>query len=60
METVITYNKEDLKRLIIDDIHVRTGQSIDTINVSIETKSSQNYKSEWEQADFRGVYRSIK
>lgn len=45
-----------IKQLVADHLKALTGQSIDPANVVIETKSTQNCRSEWEQAEFRARY----
>jgi hypothetical protein len=48
------YTKDDLVRLIREDIERRFSVSqITSSKVIIETKSTQNYRSEWENADYR-------
>ena len=50
----IKLNKETLKKLVLDHLQKQLGDiPLETKHVCIETKSQQNYKSEWEQADFR-------
>lgn len=50
----IEYSATDLKNLVLKDLQGKfPGQKIELHQVAIETKSKQNYKSEWETADFR-------
>jgi hypothetical protein len=57
MRVKITVAKEDLKRLVIDYIAQKISEGIlDPKLVKIETKSTQNYRSEWEDADFRATF----
>lgn len=52
---VVEYTEEDLKKLVLKDIRDKMpGISFEPRDVHIETKSKQNYKSEWESANFRG------
>ncbi len=54
MNIEITLTEVDLKRLVMDELQRRMGDmSLDSSEVKIETKSSQNFKSEWETANFR-------
>ena len=55
----IKLTEKDLRELIIAYICKTTAISRDELNssaVRIEVKSKQNYRSEWEVADFRAVY----
>jgi hypothetical protein len=57
MKGLIELDKEDLNRLVIDELRRKLGDiKLDHTCVKIETRSVQNYKSEWECADFRAVY----
>lgn len=50
----IEYSATDLKNLVLKDLQGKfPGQKIELHQVAIETKSKQNYKREWETADFR-------
>jgi hypothetical protein len=49
----------DVIRLVVNEIAARTGTQPDLKRVKIETKSAQNYRSEWEIADFRAVYETL-
>lgn len=52
----IIYTKEMLKRLILKDLEERVpGFSIEETNIKIMVKSTQNYKSEWENAEFKAT-----
>lgn len=54
MHIEITLTEHDLKQLVISEIARRMGElPLDVSEVKIEVKSSQNYKSEWETANFR-------
>lgn len=57
MTVIISLTEKDLKQLVVDEIRKQTNQSsILPENVKIETKSSQNYKAEWESgAGFRAT-----
>lgn len=54
----IDYTEEDLIQLIKWDIAAKTGLETtdDKVKVTIEVKSKQNYKSEWEVAAFRANF----
>ena len=58
MKIRIEFTEKDLKRLIIQDLEGLLNDSYDEKNIKIEVKSSQNYKAEWEQANFRAIYES--
>ena len=45
-----------LEALVKDKLREKFGDSFNQSNLKIETKSAQNYKSEWEQADYRAFY----
>lgn len=47
---------EDLKRLVAEDIQKRVNTEVNPKDIRIETKSTQNYKAEWETAVFRAVF----
>lgn len=49
-----------LKELIAIYISNETGQDIDPKDVDILVKSKQNYRSEWESASFKAIYRNFK
>jgi hypothetical protein len=54
MRVKVELTKVDLEKLILN--HVRATLDDDDISLTdivIETKSKQNFKSEWEVADFR-------
>jgi len=54
MNIVIELTEHDVKRLVCDELQRRMGDiQLEANDVKIETKSSQNYKSEWETAHFR-------
>lgn len=60
MQIEIKLTETDVKQLILNEIEKRLGEiPLDTNNVRIETKSKQNYKSEWEEAAFRVKYNTI-
>ncbi len=54
----IEISASDLKKLVLDYLREQLSEELNVENVKIETKSKQNYRSEWEQADFRCVYES--
>lgn len=57
MKIRIELSREDLLRLVLEEIRRATGNhQLEQDSVSIQTKSKQNYKSEWETADFRAVF----
>ena len=58
MKIRIELTEKDLIKLVIQDLEATLSETFDEKNLKIEVKSSQNYKSEWEQAVFRAVYES--
>ena len=56
MKVTIYITKEELKKLVINHIEQKLQGDFDPNHIKIETKSTQNYKSEWESADFRAIY----
>lgn len=54
MRVEITIDESTLKRLVRDHINNQLGEmTVRDDEVKIEVKSKQNYKSEWETADYR-------
>lgn len=45
--------QSDLKLLVINDLKEKSNFNIKPEDVHIEVKSKQNYKSQWEQAEYR-------
>jgi hypothetical protein len=58
MKIRVELNEKELRELIINYLEENIGTTFDERKINIEVKSSQNYKSEWEQADFRAIYES--
>lgn len=60
MRVRIEIDQVALKKLVIQEINRLLGEiGFDPEKLRIETKSNQNYKSEWEdKAGFRAVYES--
>ena len=56
VQVKIEITKDVLRRLIIEHISSVMNGAFIPDRVQIEVKSKQNYKSEWEEADFRAVY----
>lgn len=57
MKITVKLNKKDLVALILSEIQEKTkNYSLKESDIVIEVKSNQNYKSEWESADFRATY----
>ncbi len=53
MKIEVELTEYDLKRLVIDRLSATLNVSLEESDIIIETKSKQNYKSEWETAAFR-------
>ena len=49
----IEIDENTLKELVRQYMSEQIGQIIEIRNIEIEVKSKQNYKSEWESAQFR-------
>ena len=58
MKIRVELNEKELRELIINYLEENIGTTFDEKKINIEVKSSQNYKSEWEQASFRAIYES--
>lgn len=56
MKIRIELNRKELTELVVEELHRQLGGVFDPKKVRIETRSSQNYKSTWESADFRAVF----
>lgn len=57
MQVKLELTKKELKDLIIAHFREKLGPlEFKEELLCIETKSKQNWKSEWEEADFRAVY----
>ena len=50
---VIEIDTDGLRRLVCDEISRKLNDEINIEDVEIEVKSSMNYKSEWEEGQFR-------
>jgi hypothetical protein len=56
MRVQIELTQADLQRLVLHELRNLlgdVGNSLSIADVKIEVKSHQNYKAEWESADFR-------
>ncbi len=57
MKIKIEYTEKEVTELILADLERKLGDiPLDEKSVHIEVKSKQNYKSEWEHANFRATY----
>ena len=57
MNITIELTRKDMEKLIAAEIQRRMGDvEIDASKVDIKVKSKQNYKAEWESADFKATY----
>lgn len=58
MKIRIEITQKELTNIIMEHLSEMLGDAFDPVrdNVKIEVKSKQNYKAEWEAADFRAVY----
>ena len=57
MKVDIEITEKDLKKMIIDYITNKIDINAKIEDVQILVKSTQNYKSEWENANFKAVYK---
>lgn len=53
---IMEYTEQELKELIQRDIEERLNTTVDMSDIQILVKSKQNYRSEWEKAEFRAMY----
>jgi len=60
MKIRIEIDENALTKLIMDYLCDRLDMDIEKNKVVIQVKSKQNYKAEWEKADFRCVYEANK
>ena len=60
MQIEIIYTEQELLNLVAQDLQEKLGTiDLDRAAMKIEVKSKQNYKSEWEMAAFRAVYKKV-
>ncbi len=55
MQLSVTLTKEDLQRLVLEHLKTVCDFPLKPEDVLITTRSKQNWKSEWEEADFRAT-----
>lgn len=58
MQASIEISEKEITEAVRTYIQERTGISLE-FELVVETKSKQNYRSEWEAAAFRGVVKFI-
>ncbi len=59
MKLTIEIDEATLKELVLNHIQDKLGSIVlDRNKLKIETRSTQNYKAEWESADYRATYES--
>lgn len=52
----VEYSEADIRELILRDLQEKMpGVEVREEEINIEVKSAQNYRAEWERAQFRGV-----
>lgn len=56
MKITVEISEDDIKKIIVKHLGNVMEGALKPENVIIETKSKQNYKSEWETAEFRVRY----
>lgn len=56
MQIKMQINEADLKELIRQSIEEKMQVDVKLEDITIEVKSLQNYRSEWEVAHFRATY----
>lgn len=58
MKTKIEITEVELRNMIYDYMYNKLGEDakIDKNKIDIMVKSKQNYRSEWEHADFKAIY----
>lgn len=58
-KVTVEYTEADLIQLIREDMNSKMpGVILDKNGISIEVKSKQNYRAEWESAAFRGIVKT--
>lgn len=55
MRIQLEINEAELRKIILIHLQQHMSADITADDVKIEVKSTQNYKSEWEQAAFRAT-----
>ena len=56
MNIKIEYNEQQLKELVKSDLQEKFGLELDEMDkIHIKVKSKQNYKSEWEEAEYKAT-----
>jgi hypothetical protein len=58
MKIKIDFTEEEMRKALRDYLEHNLGLDSSALNLTIEVKSKQNYKSEWEVAAFRGSLES--
>lgn len=56
MTIKIDISEQDIKNILAKYISEQIGNPVDATKICIEVKSKQNFKSEWERADFKAQY----
>lgn len=57
MRLQIEIDEKQLRRLVLNYLSAKLGDvSLDEKKIQIMVKSKQNYKSEWEEAEFKASY----
>lgn len=56
MDVKIEMSEKDIREAIYAWIKKEIGVGVDPVQVKIQVKSKQNYKSEWEEASFRALF----
>lgn len=56
MNIKVEINSNDIKYIVAKKISEVIGQCVEPDNFTVLVKSKQNYKSEWEPAEFKVVY----
>jgi hypothetical protein len=54
----VTIDENEARKIIADALSEKIGCSVTGDEIHIEVKSKQSYRSEWELAAFRAVYRN--
>jgi hypothetical protein len=56
MNVKVALSQDEIKTAIANYVQSRTGVAIDASSVSVQVKSTQNYRAEWENAAFRAEF----
>lgn len=59
MRAELQLTADDIRTAIQEYIIKRTGVFVAPTSITMQTKSKQNFRSEWEEADFRAHFTAL-